>query len=111
MVDAPRARPMRDEGEDGSADASRHERALVAAARELAAHARARAAAGAPGREPGAGRFAPLAPDEQGRALDAALPGYTIEREVSRGGQGVVYQGVQRSTGRPVAIKVMREGP
>ena len=37
--------------------------------------------------------------------------GYRVEREIQRGGQGVVYQALQETTGRPVAIKVMREGP
>ena len=40
-----------------------------------------------------------------------SLPGYRIIGEIHRGGQGVVYQGVQESTGRTVAIKVMRDGP
>ncbi len=40
-----------------------------------------------------------------------AVPGYRLERELSRGGQGVVYLATQLSTGRTVAVKVMREGP
>jgi len=40
-----------------------------------------------------------------------SLPGFEIRREIHRGGQGVVYQAVQKSTRRDVAIKVMREGP
>ncbi|MCI0630836.1 MAG: protein kinase [Phycisphaerales bacterium] len=41
-----------------------------------------------------------------------ALPGYTLMRELHRGGQGVVYLGVQQSTGRQVAIKLLhRELP
>lgn len=43
--------------------------------------------------------------------LAGALPGYSIVRQIHRGGQGVVYQAVQESTQRHVAIKVMREGP
>ncbi len=39
------------------------------------------------------------------------LPGYRIVSEIHRGGQGVVYQAVQSSTGRKVAIKVMHGGP
>jgi len=38
------------------------------------------------------------------------FPGYEIVRELSRGGQGVVYEAVQAGTKRSVAIKVLREG-
>lgn len=41
-------------------------------------------------------------------ALD--IPGYRIERETHRGGQGVVYAAVQDQTNRPVAIKVLLAG-
>jgi len=37
--------------------------------------------------------------------------GYQTVREIHRGGQGVVYQAIQLSTHRKVAIKVMKEGP
>ncbi len=39
------------------------------------------------------------------------VPGYSIIKEISRGGQAIVYLAQQLSTGRNVAIKVMREGP
>ncbi len=39
-----------------------------------------------------------------------SIPGYVIQSEIHRGGQGIVYRGVQASTGRAVAIKVLREG-
>ncbi|MCA9243249.1 MAG: tetratricopeptide repeat protein [Phycisphaerales bacterium] len=40
-----------------------------------------------------------------------AIPGFEIINIVNRGGQGIVYEATQTSTGRRVAIKVMREGP
>ncbi len=40
-----------------------------------------------------------------------AIPGFRILKELHRGGQGIVYQAVQESTKRKVALKVMLEGP
>lgn len=45
------------------------------------------------------------------RIGEIAVPGYEFVREIHRGGQGVVYQAVQCSTKRDVAIKVMKQGP
>ncbi len=39
-----------------------------------------------------------------------SIAGYAITRELNRGGQGVVYQAIQLSTKRKVAIKVLRDG-
>ena len=45
-------------------------------------------------------------------ALSAdSFTGYRILREIHRGGQGVVFQAIQESTKRKVALKVMKEGP
>jgi CHASE2 domain-containing sensor protein/predicted Ser/Thr protein kinase len=43
--------------------------------------------------------------------LADSLPGYTLLREIHRGGQGVVFEAIQHSTRRKVAIKVLHEGP
>lgn len=40
-----------------------------------------------------------------------SIPGYRILREIHRGGQGVVYEAIQNTTKRKIAIKVMKEGP
>ncbi len=40
-----------------------------------------------------------------------SLNGYEFVREIHRGGQGVVFLAIQKSTHRKVAIKVMKEGP
>jgi serine/threonine protein kinase len=44
------------------------------------------------------------------RASDShlSIEGYEDLRELQRGGQGIVFQAVQRSTKRAVAIKVLR---
>ncbi len=68
------------------------------------------------GQEPAATDI-PAGPDDSaGDAPHAllcrdAIPGYEILKEVHCGGQGIVYEAVQKVTRRRVAIKVMREGP
>jgi WD40 repeat protein/serine/threonine protein kinase len=39
------------------------------------------------------------------------IDGYSIVRELHRGGQGIVYQAIQKGTKRKVAIKILLEGP
>ncbi|MBI4579639.1 MAG: serine/threonine protein kinase [Planctomycetes bacterium] len=79
--------------------------ALIAAARRQ--HEAAQAAAG--------GLSDPAALSSPGAAFALPPPdsfaGHQILREIHRGGQGVVFQALQKSTNRKVAIKVMREGP
>lgn len=39
------------------------------------------------------------------------IPGYTLTRLIGRGGMGLVYEAVQQSLGRKVAVKVLADGP
>src|SRR5262245_15424445 len=44
------------------------------------------------------------------RAGPPQIPGYDDLRELQRGGQGVVYAAIQRSTRRRVGVKVLLDG-
>lgn len=83
-------------GPEGAAGAAGvgSERALIEAALEQALPRGSIAAADGPELPP---------PD--------TFPGYELVREVHRGGQGAVYQAIQKTTKRRVAIKVMHGGP
>ncbi len=50
-----------------------------------------------------------LPPEPELPPLDY-FPSYIIAREIHRGGQGIVYQAIHKTTKRKVAIKVMIEG-
>ncbi|MEP0845876.1 MAG: protein kinase, partial [Phycisphaerae bacterium] len=67
------------------------------------------------GRRPGASANGLLTRDaERPPGGDEAgaprIRGYSITREISRGGQGLVFEALQESTRRTVAIKVLRQG-
>ncbi len=48
---------------------------------------------------------------EEQRVLESALVGYRVLYRLEGGGQGVIYRGLQVAPNRPVAIKVLLEGP
>ncbi|MCW5756043.1 MAG: protein kinase [Phycisphaeraceae bacterium] len=105
MEDAPNQGESTPQGGDAAPPskpddaASDRERRLIEAALEGA-----RPASGWPASTTAWFEGAPLPPH-------GAFPGYDIVREIHRGGQGVVYQAVQLSTRRHVAVKVMHTGP
>lgn len=49
--------------------------------------------------------------DDELEFLHQHIPGYRFIQPLGRGGQAVVYEAVQESTRRVVAIKLLREGP
>ena len=69
-----------------------------------------------PSIDPGAATLAPNSPDHPpadpgtGRRNGPEIPGYRIVRKIQAGGQGVVYEAIQRSTGLRVAVKVTAHG-
>ncbi|HWL92284.1 MAG TPA: protein kinase [Phycisphaerae bacterium] len=88
--------PVSGNGNDGSR--AQHLRALIFAAQSATADARS------------FGHDRARRTSVTGPPLHA-IAGYELLGELHRGGQGVVYQGIQESTKRKVAIKVMKEGP
>lgn len=60
--------------------------------------------------KPSPGRENRGAPDAD-RISAGVISGYELIDELSRGGQGIVYRAIQKSTKREVAVKVLREGP
>jgi tRNA A-37 threonylcarbamoyl transferase component Bud32 len=83
-------------------DGRQHERELIRAAQHEAFE-RGDDSSTVSGAQPSEPSLAEPAPD--------SFTGYLITREIHRGGQGVVYQALQQSTQRKVAIKVLKEGP
>jgi hypothetical protein len=53
---------------------------------------------------------AAVPPGQQGAAEPPAVPGYTLEKLLGRGGSGEVWQAVPRRGGAPVAVKVLVAG-
>jgi serine/threonine protein kinase len=51
------------------------------------------------------------APEDRKSESHIRLAGYTVQEELSSGGQAIVFKAIQERTGRTVAIKVMHGGP
>lgn len=52
--------------------------------------------------------FATPAAPSQATGLDRRIPGFEVQAELGRGGMGIVYRAVQKSSGRILALKVMK---
>lgn len=89
-------------GAEQGSDSASSERDLVLAALHTAFDAEERPARRQPDVRRRSSHFNPQAD---------SFPGYSVNREIHRGAQGVVYHAVQNGTGREVAIKVIRHGP
>ena len=55
-------------------------------------------------------QVAPSTRDEDPPDATPTIPGYRLEEEIHRGGQGVVFRATQEATHRPVALKVLLRG-
>lgn len=98
---------MKDEPENHEAVASRFRAMIHAARRQVADAARDSRLTGS---RDGSDR-SPTNLDAAALPARVVIPGYRVVREMQRGGQGAVYEAVQESTHRRVAIKVLHEGP
>ncbi len=54
-------------------------------------------------------RFSAPPPDQQ-EPEDLELEGYVLQREISRGGQAIIFSAIMKSTGRKVAVKFFPGG-